>query len=490
MEGNAATDLPYKIQVSLNPKYRSLIVRGRLIHEQTSRSMFPEKRKAGDSNLDLWLDGRIYPVDPSTGKRPRFHDVKSILEFVGDGENGLLGYTCSLQNSNTEVSRRVVVDREKSDNEIAALRKSLEALQQREQQLKSRQLVESESLQREIQGLQDQNVAIERSSNTMITSLREEIRIVTKELEESIQAEVERETEIEAIEREQVEKTRNLVESHRSELERVKRDFDQTSKALAVLERKWQKVQSTPYGYRKQSRARRDLHNLSQSGGHAKAQRRLARSIVAPATVRAVQEGNVVNQTKQRLCGSLETQLESGKVFASIMSKREVSTMLQMPAMESIGTDIANQYLNKIGAEIRAHKILAVEYRSGITNEAYSEIYKKFVGGVKSAGKGIRIGCLLPKPYHVSLLRKEMNAKLADFVGEYYPIINTLEIPPAPRSKKKESMLIELNEHNSLFVDVETVQKTMVQLYKFTPAGMFNFHSSLFFPLSFLARMN
>ena len=158
--------------------------------------------------------------------------------------------------------------------------------------------------------------------------------------------------------------------------------------------------------------------------------------------------------------------------------------MLQLPFMQSVGTTITNQYLNNIGTGIGAHEILAVEDGSGITNEAYSEIYKKFVGGVKSAGKGIQIGCLLPKPYHISLLRKEMNAKLADFVGEYYPIINTLEIPPALQSKKKESMLIELNEHNSLFVDVEIVQRTMVQLYKFTLVGTFQLLLN-FFPLSF-----
>ena len=61
-------DCPFKVQVSLNSKYQSLIVRGRLIHEQTPRSTFVEKRKRGDSNLDLWLDSSIYPLDPSTGK--------------------------------------------------------------------------------------------------------------------------------------------------------------------------------------------------------------------------------------------------------------------------------------------------------------------------------------------------------------------------------------------------------------------------------------
>jgi len=43
-----------------------------------------------------------------------------------------------------------------------------------------------------------------------------------------------------------------------------------------------------------------------------------------------------------------------------------------------------------------------------------------------------------------------------------------------PKSKKNESMQIKLNENNSLFIDVETVEKTMVELYKFTPTGTYS----------------
>ena len=46
-------DRPFKVQVSLNSKYQSLLVRGRIIHEQMPRSTFAEKRKRGVSNLDL-----------------------------------------------------------------------------------------------------------------------------------------------------------------------------------------------------------------------------------------------------------------------------------------------------------------------------------------------------------------------------------------------------------------------------------------------------
>jgi len=53
-------------------------------------------------------------------------------------------------------------------------------------------------------------------------------------------------------------------------------------------------------------------------------------------------------------------------------------------------------------------------------------------GSVQAAKKGIQ-ATFLPKPYHVSLLQKELNSKLTDFVGEYYSIDNSFEIPPHPK---------------------------------------------------------
>lgn len=96
----------YKVQVSLHPKYAPLIQRGKNIDEQVPRSMFPEKRKAGESHLDLWLDGSIYPVDPRTGKRPKLNCLKGLLEFVGDGSDGFMGYINSLQSRPSETIER------------------------------------------------------------------------------------------------------------------------------------------------------------------------------------------------------------------------------------------------------------------------------------------------------------------------------------------------------------------------------------------------
>ena len=53
-------------------------------------------------------------------------------------------------------------------------------------------------------------------------------------------------------------------------------------------------------------------------------------------------------------------------------------------------------------------------------------------------------------------------------IGEHYHIENILVIPPPAKSKSKEPAQIALFARNSFFVDVATVQWTMVKLYGIT----------------------
>jgi len=50
-------------------------------------------------------------------------------------------------------------------------------------------------------------------------------------------------------------------------------------------------------------------------------------------------------------------------------------------------------------------------------------------------------------------------------------------VPPSAKSAKKEPMQVTLNEMNSLFCDVEQVQRTMVLLYGLTLDGTYLFYS-------------
>lgn len=49
-------------------------------------------RLSGCKALDLWTDGKIYPLDPGNGLPPPFENITMLLRFVGDGFGGLLGY--------------------------------------------------------------------------------------------------------------------------------------------------------------------------------------------------------------------------------------------------------------------------------------------------------------------------------------------------------------------------------------------------------------
>ena len=50
------------------------------------------RRSLGETNVDLWLDGGLYPKDPLVGCHPMFRTLPSLIKYVGEGERGLLGY--------------------------------------------------------------------------------------------------------------------------------------------------------------------------------------------------------------------------------------------------------------------------------------------------------------------------------------------------------------------------------------------------------------
>lgn len=252
--------------------------------------------------------------------------------------------------------------------------------------------------------------------------------------------------------------------AHKEELQQIRGELSQSKLAFKRLLSKFERLKKIPLGYRSAVRKRRDLSSLSQTGGHAKAQKRLARTIVGAETVGRVQQQNAEEGRSRRLYGDKNSQMESGRVFASLLSRTEMESMLETPKMTVVGEAIVNQYLDKIGKLVSAAKILETCDRSGITVDGYSAVYKTFKGAVKSAGKGLRISCL-PNPHQVNLLRRQMNSKLDELIGSFYSINDTFIVPSNSKSKNKDPVKVELNEINSFFADVEKVQATMVQLY-------------------------
>lgn len=60
-------------------------------------------------NIDLWVDGRLYPTDPATQLPPTFSTVKEYMEFLCEGERGMLGYTKRLKAGENARSMEITV---------------------------------------------------------------------------------------------------------------------------------------------------------------------------------------------------------------------------------------------------------------------------------------------------------------------------------------------------------------------------------------------
>lgn len=95
MELNDITNLPSapgsprttRIQLRL-PKEFAPTVRTNQDNVQSNH----QRRAVGHTNIDLWVDGSLYPNDLAARYHPTFNNLSSFLQYVGRGEQGLLGY--------------------------------------------------------------------------------------------------------------------------------------------------------------------------------------------------------------------------------------------------------------------------------------------------------------------------------------------------------------------------------------------------------------
>ena len=61
-------------------------------------------RLSGHKHIDIWCDGRLYPIDPKTQSHPPLLNPTNVLRFIGNGEEGFLGY-CKAISSNSNLER-------------------------------------------------------------------------------------------------------------------------------------------------------------------------------------------------------------------------------------------------------------------------------------------------------------------------------------------------------------------------------------------------
>jgi FtsZ-binding cell division protein ZapB len=445
----------YVPKVTLDSKYAPLIRRGKLLEDQVCRSTFAAKRAAGDCNIDLWCDGRIYPNDPASGLPSNFRTLKEYFEFLCHGPNGMLGYTERLKSSCGESSLRcegleVVAAFEST---VADLRMKVAAH-------------ENEIWALEV-GCRQLCADLEASKNSTVeVTLRRDQLLDEVNLLQSASAELkgkllQASQELSAQEGQH----RRTVDILEAKVIECKEDYRK-------LQDKLRSLGSTPIGWRqRQSRGLKSLAELSANSGHAKRRRTLLRAQLHPSFVENVQESNKLGGCKKRLHGDVDTQRKTVVALARILSSSEANALVDQPKLDHVGTRMAKKILKQISDSIGPEDILAACDAAGVAHGGYGEIYKSVKGRIALVNPGLKCA-LLPAPNKIAVLWKQLNANLPQFIGDYYHIDGRMVLAAPKRTKTnvipKEVIL---NDKNTLYVDLEVVQRSMVMFYGMTEAG-------------------
>ena len=93
------TNTKYHLHIDLDNVYAPL--QKRRGGNNISETLKAQLREGGAKHVDLWCDGSLYPKDPCTLSTPPFSNPTSLLRFIGDGKNGLLGYCKAISAMST-----------------------------------------------------------------------------------------------------------------------------------------------------------------------------------------------------------------------------------------------------------------------------------------------------------------------------------------------------------------------------------------------------
>ena len=88
------------IHLQLDEEYAPLFKRTRISKEEQPaiQQAMDLQRRMGAKNIDLWVQGSIYPHNPLSQLPRQFFGLTSFLKYVCEGTNGLWGYLCKLGN--------------------------------------------------------------------------------------------------------------------------------------------------------------------------------------------------------------------------------------------------------------------------------------------------------------------------------------------------------------------------------------------------------
>lgn len=208
--------------------------------------------------------------------------------------------------------------------------------------------------------------------------------------------------------------------------------------------------------------------------GNAKRRRTILRAQIQPRLVSQLQRSNKARGERKRLNGARDSQTATARAIASVLSAGEALRLGEQPKMSQANAAATKNVFKKIQGELSQEVMLGVCDGNNVTHRGYHALCKVIKHRVMSVAPELK-GGLLPSSNKVAELRRSMNSKLPQFIGEYSHINGRRVISEARVGKNvvRQSREVILNEKNNLFADIRVVQKSMVLFYDITVEGEF-----------------
>lgn len=206
--------------------------------------------------------------------------------------------------------------------------------------------------------------------------------------------------------------------------------------------------------------------------GNAKRRRTELRAQIQPRLVHLLQKSNKARGEKKRLGGVGDSQIATARAIASVLSAGEALRLGEQPKMSQANAIATKTIFKKIQRELDQKVMLGVCDGNNVTHRGYHALCKAIKHRVTAVAPELK-GGLLPSSTRVAQLRREMNSKLPQFIGDYYHIDGRQIIPEVRVGKKvvRKSKEVILDNKNNLFADIKVVQQSMVLFYDITIEG-------------------
>lgn len=209
-----------------------------------------------------------------------------------------------------------------------------------------------------------------------------------------------------------------------------------------------------------------------EGSGNAKRRRTVLRAHIQPQLVSQLQRSNKARRERKRWVGAKDSQTATARAIASVLSAGEALRLGEQPRMSQASAAATQSVFKKIQKELSGEVMLGVCDGNNVTHRGYYALCKVIKHRVTSVAPEVKHG-LLPSSTRLAELRRKMNSKLPQFIGEYFHIDGRRVIPEARVNKKvvKNSKEVILNDKNNLFANIEVVQRSMVLFYNITVEG-------------------